>query len=344
MPDSRAPDRPRITTMPWGETMAELADAARAADDAGVTGLWTAELHRTATVPAAVLAQSSTTATVGTGIAWAFCRSPMMTALTALDLDELSGGRFVLGLGSGVRRLVEDWHGMPFDRPVQRLAQTVDVIRAVVAGAEDGVPIQAGGDLAAIRLRGWERPFPTARRRIPIYLAAVGPKMCQLAGRTADGWLGHELGSPRYLREVILPEIDAGLRAAGRDRRDIDVVASACCVIHPDGREARRRAAGLVAFYASVKTYADFFDFHGFGAEAAAVRAAFREGDVHAMRDAVPDEMVAALTLAGTAEEVQAGLAAYAGLADAIKLSPPTHHVEPTVTREAQTGIIDHIS
>src|SRR5690606_24122371 len=114
MSEASTASRPRITTMPWGETMAELGAAARAADDAGATGLWTAELHRTATIPAAVLAQSSRNAMVGTGIAWAFCRSPMMTALTAMDLDELSGGRFVLGLGSGVRRLIEDWHGQPF--------------------------------------------------------------------------------------------------------------------------------------------------------------------------------------------------------------------------------------
>lgn len=344
MSDALSADRPRITTMPWGETMEELAAAARAADDAGVTGLWTAELHRSATIPAAVLAQSSTTATIGTGIAWAFCRSPMMTALTAMDLDELSGGRFVLGLGTGVRRLVEDWHGQPFDHPVERLAQTVEVIRAVVAGATDGAPIEAGGDLAFIRMRGWERPFPVARPRIPIYLAAVGPRMCQLAGRTADGWLGHELGSPRYLRDVILPELETGLDAAGRSRADIDVVASACCVIHPDGRAARRRAAGLVAFYASVKTYADFFAFHGFAPQAAAVRDAFRDGDIEAMRDAVSDEMVDVLTLAGTADEVEVKLGAYAGLADAIKLSPPTHHVDPQVTREAQSAIIDHIS
>jgi probable F420-dependent oxidoreductase len=268
----------------------------------------------------------------------------MITALTAMDLDELSDGRFVLGLGSGVRRLVEDWHGQPFDRPVERLDQTVAAVRAIVAGAAAGAPIEAGGDLASTLIRGWQRPFPVRRPRIPIYLAAVGPRMCELAGRTADGWLGHELGSPRYLRDVILPQIDAGLRAAGRARTDIDLVASACCVVHPDGREARRRAAGLVAFYASVKTYADFFDFHGFAIEAAAVRAAFRDGDVAAMRDAVTDEMVAALTIAGTPEEVEAGLDAYAGLADALKLSPPTHHVDPEVTREAQSAIIDHLA
>lgn len=330
--------------MPWGETVAELADVARAADDAGIAGLWTAELHRTATIPAAVLATNSSRATIGTGIAWAFARSPMITALTALDLDELTGGRFVLGLGSGVRRLVESWHGLPFDRPVDRLAQTVHAIRSVIAGAAAGTAFEGGGELASTSVRGWERPFPVIRGRIPVYLAAVGPRMCRLAGEVADGWLGHELGSPRYLREVVLPQIAAGLRAAGRRREDIDLVPSACCVIHPDGREARRRAAGLVGFYASVKTYESFFEFHGFAAEAAAVRAAFAAGDVDAMTAAVSEEMVDALTLAGTPDEVEAKLAGYAGLADAIKLSPPTHNVAPAVTREAQSAIITHLA
>lgn len=335
---------PRVTMMPWGETLEELGEAARAADDAGVAALWTAELHRTATVPAAVLAQHTSRAVVGTGIAWAFSRSPMMTALTALDLDELSGGRFALGLGSGVRRLVEDWHGLPFDQPVARLEQTVEAIRAVVAGAAAGTAFEGGGELASTRVRGWERPFPVVRDRIPIYLAAVGPRMCELAGRTADGWLGHELGSPRYLRERILPHIEQGLRDAGRDRADIDLVPSACCVIHPDGREARRRAAGLVGFYASVKTYDDFFAFHGFAREAEAVRQAFAAGDVPAMTAAVTEEMVDALTLAGTAEEVRRKLDGYAGLVDGIKLSAPTHNVDPEVTREAQQGIIAHLA
>ena len=341
---SETAPRPRVTMMPWGETLDELGQAARAADDAGVAALWTAELHRTATIPAAVLAQHSTNAMIGTGIAWAFCRSPMMTALTALDLDELSGGRFVLGLGSGVRRLVESWHGLPFDQPVTRLRQTVDAIRAVVAGAADGRTFEGGGELASTSVRGWERPFPVMRGQIPIYLAAVGPKMCQLAGQTADGWLGHELGSPRYLRDRILPHIEEGLRAAGRTRTDIDLVPSACCVIHPDGREARRRAAGLVGFYASVKTYDDFFAFHGFAAEAAAVRSAFAAGDVAAMTAAVTEEMVDALTLAGTADEVQRKLDGYAGLVDGIKLSAPTHNVDPEVTRAAQHAIITHLA
>ncbi|MEE8601366.1 LLM class flavin-dependent oxidoreductase [Euzebya tangerina] len=336
-------DLPRTTLMPWGESMAELGQAARAADEAGVAGLWSAELQRSATITASVLAANSEHAVVGTGIAWAFCRTPMTTALEAMDLDEQSQGRFVLGLGSGVRRLVESWHGAEFDHPVERLEETVEVIRAVIAGAPDEEEIEAGGELVSTSIRGWDRGHTQPRRAIPVYLAAVGPKMCDLAGRVADGWLGHELGSPEYLDQVVLPRIREGLEASGRDRSDIDLVASGCCVIDEDGPAARRRAAGLVAFYATVKTYADFFAFHGFGDEAAAIREAFRSGDTAAMIAAVPDEMVAALTFAGTPDEVEEKRAAYAGLVDGLKLSPPTHLVCTEVTREAQASILDHL-
>src|SRR4051812_39972049 len=104
----------RLTYQPWGETLAELVDAGRRAEEAGAETLWVSELHRSATGTAAALIQGTSTARIGTSIVLAFTRSPMTTALEALDLDEMSGGRFVLGLGSGVARLNEDWHNVPF--------------------------------------------------------------------------------------------------------------------------------------------------------------------------------------------------------------------------------------
>src|SRR5690606_19120882 len=129
VPHSGTASRPgglvRITYGPWGETLEELAAAARAAEEAGAEVVWVPELHRSATVSAAAPAGAAATARVGTAIALAFARSPMVTALEALDLDELSGGRFVLGLGSGVKRLNEDWHNARWGKPVGHLRETV---------------------------------------------------------------------------------------------------------------------------------------------------------------------------------------------------------------------------
>lgn len=329
---------------PWGESLDEVVAASKQAEDAGFSRVWFAELHRSAFIPAAAAAAATTRIGVGTGIALAFVRSPMTTALEAMDTDELSRGRFVLGIGSGVQRLNENWHNARFGKAAGHTRETVAIIRRFIAESHRGGSIEIDGEHERMKLRGYQRPFPPAREQIPIYLAAVGDAMTRLAGEIGDGWLGHELGSPRYLASAILPNLHAGLSRAGRDRRSLDVAASACCAIDDDGRQARRWMAGLVAFYATVRTYTDFFAFHGFAAEAAAVQERFRAGDEAGMVDAVPDAMVDAFTLAGTPDEVRAKLREYEGLVDGIKLSPPTHLVPAEVTRHCQSTILERLS
>lgn len=329
---------------PWGASLHEMVGAAKAAEDAGFSSVWTAELHRSGFVPAAAIASQTSRIGIGTGIALAFVRSELTTALSALDLDDLSGGRFVLGLGTGVKRLVEDWHGATFGSPAAHLRETVGLIRRFVAESHLGAPIESSGEHHHIRLRGYERPWPPLRTDLPIYIAGVGPVMSRTAGEIGDGWIAHELGSPAFLAERILPNLDEGLRRSGRAPGDFTRVVSACCVPHSDPAQARRWAAGLVAFYASVRTYTDFFAFHGFGQEAVAVQQRFREGDVAGMVDACTDEMVDAFTFAGTPDHVRGRLRDYEGLADVVKLTPPTHHVPEEVTRLSQAAILEHLT
>ncbi|MFC4121639.1 LLM class flavin-dependent oxidoreductase [Nonomuraea zeae] len=323
----------RITYGPWGESLEELTAAARKAEEAGAEVIWVPELHRSATVSAAAVAGAVTRAGVGTAVALAFTRSPMVTALEALDLDELTGGRFILGLGAGTRRLNENWHNVPWNRPLARLRETVEVIRAVVAGG----PLAYDGSVQRLDARGLRRPHEPVRTRIPVYLAAVGPQMTRLAGRIADGWLSHELSSPAYLREQVLPNLSAGLD--GRERAELDVVVSACCSIDPDPAQARRRAAGVLGFYAGVATYKDFFAFHDLAAEHAAAVAAFRAGEPVV----VPDRMIDPLVLAGTPDQVAERLARYEGLADTVKLTPAVYGNAPEEIRRNQARIIELI-
>ncbi|GGV18313.1 luciferase-like protein [Actinomadura cremea] len=332
----------RITYAPWGETLAELADAARRAESAGAETIWTSELHRSATVTAAAVAAATGRARVGTGVALAFTRSPMTTALEALDVDELSGGRFVLGLGTGVRRLNEDWHGVPFGDPVRHTREVVRNIRRFWASCTAGDPIDLPGEEAPMRIRGYRRPYAVHRPDVPVYLAAVGPAMTRLAGTVGDGWIGHELCTPRYLAERVLPELETGIaRADGKKRADVDVVAAACCSVAGDRATARRRAAGTVGFYASVGTYAAFFDFHGLGEPRRAVADAFRAGaGAGELAGTVAAGMVDALTVSGGRDEVAERVAAYAGLADAVKLGPPTHGLGAAEIRTAQDELL----
>lgn len=330
----------RLTLAPWGATIAELADVSARAERAGASAVWVPELHRSAPVTLAALAAATSTVSLGTAISLAFVRSPMITALEALDLDEISDGRLLLGLGTGVQRLNESWHNARWGRPVAHLRETVRNVRHLVRCADSGDDIDLPGEYEPMRIRHYRRPFAPRRREIPVYLASTGPAMTRLTGAIADGWIAHELGSPNYLRETILPNLHQGAKRAERTAADLDVVASAVCVPWPDGRQARRWAAGVVAFYATVRTYEPFFSFHGFLDEARRCQAAFRGGDTRALLDAVPDAMVDALTIAGTPAEVRARLARYHGLADAVKLSPPTHYVSEEVTRNVQEALV----
>jgi alkanesulfonate monooxygenase SsuD/methylene tetrahydromethanopterin reductase-like flavin-dependent oxidoreductase (luciferase family) len=166
--------------------------------------------------------------------------------------------------------------------------------------------------------------------------------MLRLAGETAEGWISHELCSPAFVRGQVLPNIDEGLARGGRDRKDIDLVVSACAAVDPDGATARRLAAGVVGFYATVRTYADFFDFHGFAAEQQQIVDTFRAGGLTAQNlgDLVPDPMVEAFTISGTPDQVAASIHAYDGVVDAIKLSPPTSGLAPEQTRAAQQQLL----
>lgn len=332
----------RVSYGPWGETLDEVREAARAAEAAGAEVVWFPEMHRSATVTAATVAQATSSVGIGTAIALAFTRSPMITALEALDIDEIAGGRLRLGLGSGVRRLNEDWHNARWGRPVAHLRETVRIIRHVVANAGTGEPMVIDGEYEHLRVRGYRRPFRQARQQIPVYLAGMGPAMTRLAGEAGDGFITHELCSPEFLAQMLAPRLAEGLAAAGRQRADLDVVVSACCAIDEDAAQARRWAAGLVGFYASVRSYADFFGFHGFAAQQRAAVGLLRDGaSSDEIGETVTDDMVDALTITGTPARVRARLAAYDGLATSVKLTPPAHGLAPEETRQAQARILE---
>jgi len=325
---------------PWGSSIAELTDAAVRAERAGFSSLWTSELHRSAFVHTTAVTAATSTATVATGIALAFTRSPLELALTALDLADLSDGRFVLGLGSGVRRLNVDWHGVDVVRPVQRLRAVVEAVRTMIDSLPEGRVVELDAP-TAIRIRNFRRDYAPAATTVPIYLASVGPNMTELAGAVGDGWIGHQLMSVDYLDEHILPALKRGREGSGAASRPFTTVLSVCCVPHHDAELARRWAAGVVAFYASVRTYQPFFAALGFDTEALAIQTAHRDGDTPAMLAACPPELVDAVTVCGTPDDVRARVAELGDRVDVVKLAPPSHLVDHSITRAVQRSIIE---
>ena len=330
----------RVQIAALGDSTDDLADQARAAEAAGVDCLWAPELFRSSLTQAMWLAASTETVAVASGIAWAFTRSPMMIALSALDIDEVSGGRFRLGLGAGVKRLNETWHSVEYGRPAPHLRETIEAVRLIIEKSGSGEPIRYEGEYHDIDIKGWMRPHAKARETIPIYAAAVQEGMARMAGDVADGMIGHPMCSMQWLDEVLVANFERGLARSGRERTDFDFLPTVCCAIDDDEEAAYEAARRTICFYATVRTYAPLWEMHGFGDQAAAVGDSFRAGDFAAMPGHVSDEMVDTYCAAGPIDKVRERAEAVAERGDGIWFTPPTYFIEPERIAEYQRRIV----
>ena len=310
-----------------GPEMEDLIRQAKRAEDAGLEAVWTNQLYGNPFVPLASVISHTQRIQLGTSIALAFVRAPMETALAALDLDHLSGGRFILGLGVGVPVLNERWYGVPnFGRPAPHIKECVRAIRLIMEKAPKGEPIRFEGEYYDIDIRGFQRPIAPSRPRIPIYLGALQEGMLRAAGEVADGIVGSPLYSLKWIRDVVLPNVAVGLQRSGRARSDFHLSAGPYVAISEDVKQARRDAAATVSFYATIRTYAPSFSYHGFDKEAEQVRDAFRNGGHGpATVEAVTDDMVDTFTIAGNKDQARRRLAEYEELTDSLLLHGPSH-------------------
>ncbi|HEY2716448.1 MAG TPA: LLM class flavin-dependent oxidoreductase [Solirubrobacterales bacterium] len=332
----------RISVAAIGTSIAELEAETLRAEAAGVECVWAPELFRSAVTQAAYLAGKTERIGVATGIVWAFTRSPFIHAVTALDIDEMSGGRFRLGMGAGVKRLNETWHNASYGKPAPHLREAIEATRLIMRQASAGEPIRYQGEYYDIDIKGWVRPPPPARETPPpIYTAAVQAGMARMAGDVADGLIGHPIQSLRWIDEVVVPAFEEGLRRSGRERAGFDYIPTVCCAIDDDEGRAIDMARRTISFYATVKTYAPLWELHGFTAEAAAAGEAFRRGDLAGVPAAISDAMVEAYCAAGPLDKVRARVEATAERADALFLTPPTYFISEAELAEFQNRIID---
>lgn len=309
-----------------GGPLDTLGEVARRCEDGGFSSLWVPETARTAYIQAAVAIAATERVRVGTSIALAFPRSPVITAMAARDLAELSGGRFVLGLGTQVKRVNELRYATPFEHPAPKMREIVEVCRAVWHGFA-GDPVDHHGRFYTVTMP----PFPGAGpppAPIPIYIAAVNERMVRLAGEACDGFLGHPFTSDRYLAEVARPALTDAIAVAGRSSGDVQVVQSVITSVASSREEALPAAKLQIAFYGTTRTYRRVFDLHGWDAVVDPLRAAHAAGDLRGMVELITDEMADTFAIAGTAGQVRDGLARFDGLADEIVLNPPWAGVE----------------
>lgn len=322
-----------------GETMslAETVRFARMAEDAGAENLWTTELGRDAFIPLAAFANVCKTARLGTGVA-TFARPPMFAEKNAMSLAEMTDERFVLGLGTAPPEWNENWHGVPYRKPAKRMREYVECIRRMWS-ASPANPIDYEGEF--FQVKNYYRLMPAPYASIPIYLAAVQPVMLQLTGAIADGILVNTLSTPKYFTEVVHPCVKKGMAKAGRSEADFEWCAVKYCSVNKDRKQARALARHPIAFHSTLPYFDVVLDPMGFTEPKERIRAARARNDIPAMLAAVTEEMIDALVLAGTPDEVRAQLEPFEELFETLILLSPMYAVDPDESLANHAAMIE---
>lgn len=324
----------------------ELPAFGEAAEASGYDAVWVSETDQSAVVQAAVVAAATKSIRVGTNITLAFPRSPVATAMEAWDLAALSHDRFVLGLGSQVRRIIEERFSSDFDRPAQRMAEYVQAMRATWR-MEQGHQATFEGEIYRVRRPGvFGYGSSRDRSQPPVYVAAVGPMMTQVAARHADGLLGHPFTSDRYITGALLPRVEAALADAGRDRSEFSIAQGVMVAVADDTELARQDIKAQIAFYGTTPNYQGVFASYGDEDLTADLRTVFRESgqDREAMAAAVPDEAVDRYAVVGTPKGVADRLAELEALVDHLILIPPWYQVPHERRRQNLAALLAHKS
>jgi probable F420-dependent oxidoreductase len=322
-----------------GSVRGDVALAQRA-ERAGFDSVFSIEFfNRHGFVSLGAIAQATSRIRIGSAIANAFTRSPLLHASAAMDLDELSGGRMVLGLGSATRRMNEDWFGVPFSAPARRMTELVRVLRTAFA-AQKGGGLRFEGEFWDLKVPLYARPG-APRMEIPIWVAAVNRGMVRAAGLVADGLVGHPVATRRWHREVTLPGLRAAESEAGRESGACRLAPYLLCVIADTREQALREAKGQIGFYYTTELYHSILDLHGQREIGQACRAAFRKMDLKGAADAIPDELVDEIAIACTADEARDRLAEWKDLTAEPLFYPPSIGLRPERVIDNAHAILD---
>src|SRR3954466_2475547 len=290
-----------------GGGLPDIVETAQRCEAAGFAGVWGTEFYdRSATVSLAAMAQATERITIGSAIAYAFGRTPVVLAAEARDLDEISARRLILGLGTGTRRMQQDWHGLDGEHPASRMEELVPLIRRLLRLHEG--PVDHDGRFYRLHVHPPPPVGAPLRPALPIYLAGVNPRMIEAAGAVGDGLVGHPLFTAEYVREVARPALERGAERAGRDA-PVPIAGYLTCSVDEDRDAARQAGRAGVAFNSTVKASRVAHQLHGWDEHAERIRAAWMEGDFARAVEAVPDEMLDTIALAGTPDEVRARFA-----------------------------------
>ena len=302
---------------------------ATAAEASGYDGIWSAETGHDPFLPLVLAAEHTERLQVGTGIAVAFARNPMTLAMTANDLQTMAQGRFMLGLGSQIKPHIEKRFSMPWSHPAPRMRELILAVRAIWASWADGSRLAFRGEYYRHTLMTpMFDPGPNPFGNPPVFLAAVGPMMTEVAGEVADGLLAHAFTTERYLREVTLPALERGLATSGRSRTAVEVSYPGMVVTGVDERAfAASRAATRkqLAFYGSTPAYRPVLELHGWGDLQTELNTLSKRGAWDDMTALIDDDMLGTFAVVGEIDTIAAQVRArFDGLIDRFNIYAPS--------------------
>ncbi|MGH8986926.1 MAG: LLM class F420-dependent oxidoreductase [Acidimicrobiia bacterium] len=301
---------------------------ARELEELGYDGAFSAETAHDPFFPLLLAAEHTERLELVTGIAVAFARNPMTLANIGYDLQTYSQGRFVLGLGSQIKAHIEKRFSMPWSQPAARMRELILAMRAIWACWNDGEKLDFRGEFYRHTLMTpFFNPGPSTYGTPRVFLAAVGERMTEVAGETADGVLLHGFTTERYVRDVTLPALERGWARAGKKRTDFEVSGPMFVVTGTNEEELERARQGTkqqIAFYGSTPAYRGVLELHGWGDLQGELNRLSKQGDWIAMGDLVTDEILETFAVVAEPEDVPRRLLArYGDVVDRISFYAP---------------------
>jgi probable F420-dependent oxidoreductase len=277
-------------------SLRDVPAAARKAEEMGYDGLFTSQTGNDPFLPLALAGEHTQRVTLATAVAIAFPLSPTSLAHIAWDIQALSGGRLLLGLGSQVKGHIVRRFGVPYAPPGPRMREYILALRAVWDCWQNGTKLNFQGDHYNLTLMTpYFNPGPIEHPHVPIYVSAVNPYMLRLAGELCDGVRLHAFNTAKYTREMVLPNLEEGARKAGRKLSDIDVCGGSFLVTGETEQEmeqSKRAVKTQVAFYGSTRSYRGVFEVHGWGDVCPQLHELSTQGRWAEMADLITDEML----------------------------------------------------
>src|ERR687893_2534864 len=311
-----------------GGYLRSAGDTARTAESLGFAVLWASETKHDAFLPLAIAAGATRRLALGTSVAIAFSRSPMEVAQTAWDLQDLSDGRFILGLGTQVKAHIRRRFSMPWDRPVARLREYIGALHAIWESFQTGGSLSFEGEFYRHTLvTPFFDPGPIEHPEIPIYIAGVNTRLASLAGELCDGFHVHPFHTPAYVEQVVKPAIAEGAGKEGRNPEDVTLATSVFVVTGENEKEIedqREKMRAQAAFYASTPTYRTVLEVHGWGEIGEKLGEFAKNKRWDEMPPLITDEILRAFVVEAAPSEVGPALKErYEGLIDRVALYLP---------------------